>query len=72
MLSNLKHDNIIEYYTFFIENGYICIVLEACDMDLDHFLSNHFKSEKKETIDKNWLYYWPALCKKKNNGEMRW
>jgi serine/threonine protein kinase len=31
--SVLKHDNIIEYQEYFLENSHICVVLEYCDVN---------------------------------------
>jgi serine/threonine protein kinase len=36
VLTKIKHENIIKYYGFFIENDQVCIILELCDMDLHH------------------------------------
>ena len=58
VLSKIEHENIIKYYAFFIENDHICVVLEACDMDLQQFLERHFKVKKNKTIDKDLALKW--------------
>jgi serine/threonine protein kinase len=56
ILSKMKHENIIKYFGHFIEEHRLCIILEACEEDLESFIYKH--NEKNQKIDKKLVIKW--------------
>ena len=49
ILENFHHDNIVQYIESFPENGFMYIIMEFCESDLNKFINN--KKAKTELIN---------------------